>query len=389
MSDQIVQLSAADFDEAMAVMNCAFGKSPPSDFANLLPKLYRPEEDLMACNYAMVRDGGIKAVVGLFPLAWKVGVSTLRIAGIGGVSTHPECRGQGMMQRLMRHCLSIMPEQGYDLSYLGGQRQRYAYFGYEKCGVDVVFRLTRTNVQHCFRDRSGICFEAIDDKQVDRIAAIRALHDAQPVRAERPQANFYNTLLSWSCRPYRAFDGDDMVGYVVSDKPGGAVGEMLGRDDDTTLEIARAWVEQGPDGGGEMRLGPLAGGILHRLGNICERMSVSYSANWQVFDWVAVLEALLRARVASSALMPGRVALEILGVGTLAISVEGDSTASEQNVVCELVDEVPMLTCDSKLAHRLLFGPLPPSQVMGLPKEATALEAWCPLPMHWPRQDHV
>ena len=131
MDTQIRQLADADFDEAIEVMNHAFFADGSKDFRRILPKLYRPE--LMSFNYAAVCDGRIRAVVGVFPLGWCVDDTQLRIAGIGGVCTHPEYRKRGLMQELMPHCVNEARSQGYHLSWLGGQRQRYAYFGYEKC----------------------------------------------------------------------------------------------------------------------------------------------------------------------------------------------------------------------------------------------------------------
>ena len=386
MSDSIAPLSAADFDEAMAVMNLAFDKAPPADFASILPKLYRPEDGLMSCLWAIRRGGRIKAVVGVHPLAWKVGAATLRVAGIGGVSTHPDCRGRGMMQRLMTHCVRLMKEQGYPLSVLGGQRQRYGYFGYEVCGVGVELQLGKRNLRHCFSAPSNIRFEPLDDGPASRLEAARALHDAQPVRAERPAGDFLRVLRSWRAVPYAAFEEGELAGYVAVSLDGKELPEVVGRDGDTAFEIARARVEQGDQESVTLTAGPLAGRFLHRLGEVCEAAAVRSSGNWQVFDWPRVISALLAARAADpsrSPLADGRVALGIEGCGTVAVSVDGGE------VSCERVEERPAVSCGHHLAHRLLFGPLTPSQSLRLPKEAEALESWCPLPLFWLRQDAV
>ena len=386
MSDSIAPLSAADFDEAMAVMNLAFDKTPPADFASILPKLYRPEDGLMSCLWAIRRGGRIKAVVGVHPLAWKVGAATLPVAGIGGVSTHPDCRGQGMMQRLMTHCVGLMKEQGYPLSVLGGQRQRYGYFGYEVCGVGVELQLGKRNLRHCFSAPSNIRFEPLDDGPAGRLEAVRALHDAQPVRAERSAGEFRKVLRSWRAVPYAALEADELIGYVVVSLDGKELPEVVGRDGDTASEIVRARVEQGDAESVTLTAGPLAGRFLHRLGEVCEAAALRSSGNWQVFDWPRVISALLAARAADPSGAPladGRVTLGIEGCGTVAVSVDGGE------VSCGRVEEKPAVSCGPHLAHRLLFGPLPPSQSLLLPKEAEALESWCPLPLFSSRQDAV
>ena len=80
----IRQLRAADFEEAMEVMNHAFFAGTSKDFRQTLPKLYRATDELMSCHYAAVCDGGIKAVVGLYPLDLCIDGVPLRVAR-GGI----------------------------------------------------------------------------------------------------------------------------------------------------------------------------------------------------------------------------------------------------------------------------------------------------------------
>lgn len=179
MKGQIRQLSAADFEEAIDLMNFAFSSpGAPLDFERLLPKLYQATDEHMSCHYAAVCDGGIRAIVGLYPLDWHIDGSRLRLAGIGGVSTHPRYRERGLMQKLMRHCVEEARSQGYHLSWLGGQRQRYAYFGYENCGVAVRLELKKKNVAHTFETPSNIRFEVIGADQSDRLQRAFELHGA-------------------------------------------------------------------------------------------------------------------------------------------------------------------------------------------------------------------
>ena len=157
MSDtEMIRLSSADFDEAMDFMNMVFSMSGAStDFAALLPKLYRPEDRLMRDNLAIRRNGRLRAVVGSYPMRLQVGQAVLPVRGIGGVSTHPAERKSGLMRRLMLAALDEMNDEHCALSILGGQRQRYGYYGYEQSGRIMTININQSNLRH-FLDRKSV-----------------------------------------------------------------------------------------------------------------------------------------------------------------------------------------------------------------------------------------
>lgn len=383
MTDSIIQLRAEDFEEAMDFLNLVFSAHAPHDFARLLPLLYRPIDQHMAHNFAIRQKGRIRAIVGLFPLQWQVGQVALRVAGIGGVSSHPNCRGTGLMQRLMRHCVGQMKEQGFHLSWLGGQRQRYLYFGYEKCGVSLSFSVNKSNLKHCFTGEPRLRFAPLAPQDAAGLARAKALHDAQVAHAQRPLEDFYYHCLSWLHRPFVALDGEGrMAGYLVASGKGDYVAELVAESDETALEMARSWVAQGEQGV-SIELSSMAGSLVRRLGQVCEGVSIRSSGNWQVFAWAEVVDALLKLRRASGPLAEGAMVIEVEGYGQLQLKVEGERAG------CVSTEEQPDLRCAAPAALRLLFGPLPPSLVMPLPGRAALLESWCPLPLFWARQDGV
>jgi len=122
-----------DFDELMEMLLTCFRAQQPDHphFDHLFPDMYRATEEDMGCNYVIRRAGRIVSCVGLFPIPVWVCNRRVLIAGIGGVSTVPEFRGQGLMHTLMGHVQSAIVEQGYAFSWLGGDRRRYMPWGYE------------------------------------------------------------------------------------------------------------------------------------------------------------------------------------------------------------------------------------------------------------------
>lgn len=385
MSVDVIRLTAADWDEGLAFLNEVFGEHHPHDFATLLPSIYQPTDEFMSWNHAVREGGRIRAVVGLFPIDWQVGDVVLKVGGIGGVSTHRSVRGKGYMKVLMAHCAARMKAEGFHLSWLGGQRQRYGYFGYEKCGPAPAVTLGPANVRHAFGTEASIRFEPLAAGDAQRLEAARRLHDAQPVRCRRAAATFHRFLVSWYHKPYAALDaGGAMVGYLVANDAADTVYELLARDADAALDVARSWVQRrDPPGPVRFELPPTDYALLRRLGAIGESALVSHSGNWQLYDWAVTVQALLRASAAGGALADGEVRLGIEGYGTLCLRVGGGEPA------CARTDDSPAVTWHPFTAMRVLFGPLPPAAVSDIPRAAAPLRSWCPLPLAWPRQDGV
>ena len=383
MSTQVIQLAAADFQDAMDFLNLVFGTHRPHDFERLLPAVYRATDEAMSCNYAVREGGRIRGIVGMFPMGWQVGDTLLKVAGIGGVSTHPKSRGAGHMKTLMHHCVSTMRQQGCHLSYLGGQRQRYGYFGYERCGHVLQFTLTRANLRHCFgQDDPGIHFAPLAADCTEWLSRARELHDLQPARCQRDPATFHSHLLNWHSEPHVALDSQgQMLTYLVANQDGSSISELPTADDALFLRVLRAWAAQRSEV--SVPVSQLHPGRARLLSTCCEAVSIRSTGNWQIFDWPAVVGALLSAQNAARALAHGRVRLGIEGLGPLELGVDSGGP------YCSKAAGQADLSCDARTAMRLLFGPTSPSLVLELPAAARVLEQWCPLPLHWPHQDGV
>jgi len=288
------------------------------------------------------------------------------------------------MTALMQHCVTLMHEQGYDLSWLGGQRQRYGNFGYERCGQADSFALNRSNLKHCFSDEPGIRFAPLETGDSSGLARARELHDGQIARCVRAEERFHDHLRGWRNAPHAALDASGrMVGYLVATSKGDRVTELVAESDDIALRMLRAWTAERADGGLTVELPAWRAGLVRSLGARCENVSVRSSGNFRVFDWVRVVGALLGLRGLSGPLATGSVAVGVAGYGTLEILVSEDAKS------CRRTDARPDLALDPLTAMRVLFGPAKPSRVVSLPARASILDQWCPLPLFCPQQDGV
>ncbi len=382
---KVEQLSANDFEEAMDFMNMVFGAHRPTDFTTLLPALYQPTDELMSCNWAIRESERIVAIVGSYPLEWQVLKSRLSLAGIGGVSSHPRKRGKGYMKVLMSHCIDEMRKNGVHASWLGGQRQRYGYFGYEKCGTTYQFSLNKSNLRHVFGEsKSDVSFRKLKQRDYTHLKAIANLHSTNSIRRLRPSDRLYDILRSWNNVPYIAIGPDGrMIGYLVASSNESSIVELTGvSEGNPDLEIARAWTEQKSNGNVLFELPPWHG-LLESLGNIAESYSIHSSGNWLILDWASTLDALIKSRSSVTKLTEGRIVIEIISQGRFALQVDS------RGAICEQCDDDPEISVNAKTAHRLFFGPLPPETIFTDFDAVSLLSQWCPLPLSWTRQDAV
>ncbi|MFO7636044.1 MAG: GNAT family N-acetyltransferase [Clostridia bacterium] len=89
-------------------------------------------------NKLLKENGKILGGLGLFPLTFQAVVGGhvihLSVAGIGSVFTVKEYRNQGVMSHMLDFAVQHVKENGYDLSWLSGNRHRYRNYGWDLAG---------------------------------------------------------------------------------------------------------------------------------------------------------------------------------------------------------------------------------------------------------------
>ena len=201
--------------------------SRPHDFQTLLPKLYGPASQFEPLHYLVKEDGKIRAMICVLPMEYRVGNKILKINGVGTVSVHPAARSRGYMKKLMAWALEDMEAEGYDFSVLGGQRQRYEYFGYTPMGTRLRYTVTRDNLRHRYAGRTfaSLHLRPMEEKDV---ADCYALYEQQSIRVCRSQEEFLAVLRSWTATPWVVEENDSIVGYFCSN--GNLLPEVLLRN---------------------------------------------------------------------------------------------------------------------------------------------------------------
>jgi predicted N-acetyltransferase YhbS len=380
MGESIVQLGAADFGEAMAHLSLVFNDP---DFAGLVPALYSPTDAQMKCNFAIRRGGRIAAIVGLFPIDWIVGQDHLRLAGIGGVSVNPEYRGQGLMRLLMDAVMEEVRRGGYHAVCLGGNRRRYAYWGFEKAGVEASFFVTPNSLVHTLDRQAGEGFRLDVAGEAD-VPAMKHWYESQLIRCERSERLFGKHIRNWRRTPVVMRDeGGSVVGYGCVDAK-----------DDSCVELSVADV-RALDGflfhqvlgtGRTLRvtLPVLQTDVFHRVSELSDDVSLIEASNWRIYDWPSVVGALLRVKQSVEGLLSGSCVLRVGSPGGRGES-EGLRLSVDGSVRCERSDEHPDLELEAGELLRAMAGPLPPRVAGG----TECLLKWRPLPLMIPMQDRI
>lgn len=352
--------------EILRFANQAFtvnGKA--EDFATLLPKLYAPQAHSEPLH-TLLYDGD--ALVGLFALHIQhclVGGQRLKIGWIGTVSVAAQARGRGLLARLMGEANRLLDANGCALGVLGGQRQRYAPFGYEYGGTQWLFTITPRNLRGAVPNRDMTLAEW--RPEVD-LAAAYALFLRQPLHLDRSPANFAAVLQSWNSRLFLIRHLGQDVGYVTL-TPNGDVYELLLELPQLLPGVLQALLPY-TQGCLRLTLPPWAGPCHQVLAAICDQARLAENHSYRVHDWPQVLNAALTLRQTCGLPLPGRSFSFMVKDGGAYRITGGPCPA------CRVVRRSTGPLLPHHQAVRLLLGP----DSALVPAAALAPPGWLPLP---------
>lgn len=366
------------YDELMDMLNYVFGfSSADYDFQKLLPKLYASKENACHDNYVVAENGKIKAAVGAFDDILSVCGEEIKCRGIGNVAVHPYSRSKGYMIDCMNMSIDDMIEDGVDVSFLGGHRQRYGYFGFEDGCPRYNVRITGASAHHYFKNvkTDPVEIKDVGEGDTEILDMMFALYEKKPQRSIRPREKFYQILRSWTHQPRAFFIGGAFVGYGM-----GGINELTLTDLKYFDSVIHAFVEIH----GDINLGipawntPLFEAAL-RVG---DSPSINESYMLSVFNYKKVIGALLKLKASIEPLPDGEFTVLIHGYAgdcKLKLSIVGGKTSVED------YDGETEFELEHKDAAKFFFGIHSPEwKKLGL-----NTRAWLPLPLYVEDADHV
>ena len=373
--------NASQRDDYLDFINLVFGfDGDEEDFLKLLPNLYKEEYDPCYNNFIATEDGKFRAAIGVYPRTFSVMGETLLSHGIGNVAVHPYHRGKGYMKKLMNMALDDMIAAGADFSDLGGQRQRYQYFGFDNAGCNRIFSIGQTNLRHCFQNDEAPSVYLKQIFEGDPILDdVFALYEQKIVHTCRKREYLYDTMkevyvvLRKEDDSFRGFCGGGLSGLT-----------LVSADD--FYDTLRAYLEHNDHV--DIHLPPYETELIALAHRICGSCRINSAVKIAVFRFRRVLGAYLRLKAATEGLVDGVRQYTVEGVRGIGGTPHAESfriVVKNNTVTLSDIDETaPVTILPYREAIPFFFDLIAPLRCCD-----PVASQWFPLPVNIDGCDHV
>ncbi len=373
-----LRATLSDFDSLIELVDTCFPTD--RDRGGMLARwghcyIERPEK----LRQSVILKVGERAVshVAYVDEALLVEGSSLKLAGISGVATHPKYRGRGLMTKLLDHCIGLMEEEGYVLSELGGDTQRYRRFGWENAGREWSFRLSHRSVAE--HDAPAGWKVTRYQGSAGETGFVKSIHEQEPMGLARTD-ELYRLLLgrkgwqTWlaegpqGARAYMVLQADDAKRQDAWELGGEAAG--------VHALIAHLMKERGVESLG------VCLPWRHPLNALLFKLSSGWHVQPQRMIRINDLAGTLAGFL--SQLKKRYDELDVKAEGAVSLSMAGtDQIArlvfADGDVKVETEDVRGALELDRLQMVRFLFGPGAPDNEVNLPEDVRFLKLLLPL----------
>ncbi len=302
-----------DFKEDIIdFINYVFSQSrKPHDFKTLVPKSYADEaKGLGAVHYIAKEDGKIKALVATRIIDVSLRGKTLKYGLIGNVSVHPYSRGKGYMKQLMNMAIEDAKARSIDILVLAGQRQRYGYFGFENAGSNLRFIISKSNINHAFKDVdiSKISLRPMEDATEAEIDKALALYEKSDFHCIRPRDEFRLIMRTWNSPCFVLYKEGKMIGYAF-----GPHHEIVLENENDFPVALKAIFEQMNQEEISITVPVFRKARAEYLASVCETNSIETLEMINVLNRERVLDALLGFKASYTTLCDGTAEFSVDG----------------------------------------------------------------------------
>lgn len=314
-----IQVERAKKDEYNGLLNLidlGFGFSDEnSKFIKFLPKLYKKENEPCNNNIVVRVNNELRAAVGLYYNQMHVAGDPLLCGGIGNVAVHPSFRGEGYMQLAMNYALQDMKQQKADISFLGGQRQRYQYFSFEQGGYYHHFKINSTNIKHIYGQdkKSEFVAKRLTHKDTDILMMIDNLYSSFSAFSERKIDSYFDILCSWRSIPYAVFSGDEFKGYFVISETLDYISEFKAVNEKDISELMLCALENSANYLLNFSVPPFYKEACDFFLKVANDFGTGHCQNFSVLNYKNVISAFLRLKASFLPISDGQFIILIHG----------------------------------------------------------------------------
>ena len=369
--------TAQDWPKIIDFIDLVFSQSArPHDFAALIPKVYGDAHNYSHIHAIALEDGDIRGCVAVMPVDMTIAGQQLHMGYLGSVSVHRLSRGAGHMKKTMQMQLEKAKADGLDLIVLGGQRQRYGYFGFYPAGHGYEYSVTQSNVRHALKDvdASAFTFEALESGEGSEYAY--ALYQQQPVCGSRTAENFAELALTFESKGWLVLENGQKAGYLIASNDGKGIREIVLEKPAQVPVVLKAWLALQQVRGLYVDAAPYNVTLNRTLAAFAEYYSLGQDGLVHCFNYANVIRCWMTLKNSISPLSEGMLRLNIDGE-TIEIKVAGGVVSAEKT------DAQADVSLTAEEAHYLLF-----SANRFYAPEASGIPAdWFPLPLFIPRPE--
>jgi len=331
----------------------------PNNFEAILPDFYTAKNFETGVNYIVKEDGKIVANVGAYPATYDVGGHKLKVAGITSVAVHRRTRSKGYMRKLMDTALKDMQNNGIELSFLIGQRQRYEYFGYTPCGIKLNYSCNKTNIRHYFNDtfKSDVTLKEIKPDNKDAFDEIYHMYNTKNIRIIRPRERFIDIMATWESKTIGIYLKDNLVGYLLASKDYTTICELNLCNPSLIAEVIGTYLNQYDRSDVAIDVYPPEVEHIKHISALAENVTAKHSLNFNVHDYPAVLGAFLKLKSKTATLPDGKLTVCIKDICNLTITVVDNQPSVSVTESAPMTSEKPDIECTHTEAMQLFFSP--------------------------------
>jgi Predicted acetyltransferase involved in intracellular survival and related acetyltransferases len=298
-----------DREDIIDFANYVFSHSyRPHDFIRFVPRLYGEGQHTEGYHYLVKENGKIKAMLCAEPRVLQVGEYSLKMNYIGTVSVHPYARNKGYMKLIMQQMLEEAEENGCVLSALGGQRNRYGYYGYEMGGMKLGFSINDKNIRHYCRDMQKLfTFTEIKEQDEAILDKVFELCNRQEIKMSRPRNEIFCMLHEWDSTPYAVMENDIFKGYLVL--ADNNLLEIRLECESLLPQVLYSLFAEKNLNSIQIMAADCETERLAALYDISENYRIETSDNIRIFDYSALIEAFLKMKAEKEGLLEGKINL--------------------------------------------------------------------------------